>query len=929
MWRKHLALGLLTVIVGIWFASWQGYTPHLSRLKTYQDGSDGSDGSGTDFYEIVKDNLRQHLNNHHHLMVAKGNLKLAALPSKLFSAGDPYLVFFSAKQEDQVNHEEDLYVMQVHLGSNAYPISFKPPRNLSENPLSKDLIFDLKTVQDDPKRNGVHILFGQVHKQMGCRAVNYLHWNYDDENSNANQDAGTQLFSSLINEHFFDRSTAPDWLSVRFKYPLKGCQAQWNNKQSASTQSSEFSRGADKFTIYSEAKELATVDTISETINPILNNIEIVKPPQDKTQSFSAFQEALRAYDLLNMDEDLSLSGLKAKLATKFEQNLYELLVNESDPRQHQEVGEVSSILDGRRPNWYPPRIDVKSSFPGEGEWKPIKLLEDGDPLILKTYIRLDPERPYHSIHLYAMDMRRLGLRFVAGGNMLEKKQEGVGTGRFKREDQGSALIAFNGGPKIDHRNYDATQVNDQHGQIQDHHILVPTSEGLPTLAIDQKGRLAMGRLDVDELPMTWSSFRQSYAPLVDLRIRDRKFVPPQSPKGRLDHLHLTRSALGINSQGTVIYAWSEATNTEFLAQALRLVGVRFAMSLKSDASQSGLAIYPDSRLEGKQGKEKAAHYKMKLDPQQWRTGAQEDFFYLVLAQSLPHSFTQRPANWHEGEGLWKKVQHQDVNPWLATSFVSAEHVGSDVKLLMIDGERLQLNLSLGGHRSQRYFKEERPLPAEPVARLPLGFTSQNLGLISIKQKLQEPVLGKMTWVVDEQGKSTIGRWGQDELRIDGAWQDLLQGEAIIDQGKALAVEEQRRMRQAQAEANPDQQESMAEAHQKGSITALGITASGDLVFAQTAVKDLLALQKAMLFAGVQKAFRLNYQGTAETGQHQFFYRHLGQTFYNSYPDLALKPAKLQTDKSALIGIDDALIITPKASQPRARFVESFKELQD
>ena len=114
MWRKHLALGLLTVIAGIWFASWQGYTPHLSRLKTYQDGA------GVDFHDIVKDNLRQHLNNHHHLMVAKGHLKLAALPSKLFSAGDPYLIFFSAKKEDQVNQEEDLYTMQVYLGSNAY-----------------------------------------------------------------------------------------------------------------------------------------------------------------------------------------------------------------------------------------------------------------------------------------------------------------------------------------------------------------------------------------------------------------------------------------------------------------------------------------------------------------------------------------------------------------------------------------------------------------------------------------------------------------------------------------------------------------------------------------------------------------------------------------------------------------------------------------
>ena len=82
-----------------------------------------------------------------------------------------------------------------------------------------------------------------------------------------------------------------------------------------------------------------------------------------------------------------------------------------------------------------------------------------------------------------------------------------------------------------------------------------------------------------------------------------------------------------------------------------------------------------------------------------------------------------------------------------------------------------------------------------------------------------------------------------------------------------------------------------------------------------------------MISAGVQRALRLNYQGTAQTGESQFFYSHQGQTFYNIYPDLALKPAFLQTPKSALIGLEDSLILTTRASDPRARFVESFNEL--
>ena len=926
MWRKHLTLGLLTVIAGIWFASWQGYTPHLSRLKTYQ-GQEGED-----FFSIVRDNLRQHLNNHHHLMVSKEGLKIAALPSKLFSAGDPYVVFFSAKKEDLVNHEEDLYTMQVHLGSNAYPISFTPPRNLTENPLSKDQIFDLRTAQNDGERNGIHLLFGQIDGEERCRAVSYLHWDYEDQ-ADPQDDQGVlrSAFAQLVNAHLFDRATRPQWLVTRFKTPVAQCHAQWSNKadERDENKGKVQGRGIDKFDIFSAQSHLVSVDVITQSTNPIKSNIEVIKPQKDGEQALTALQEALRVYDLLNLDEDLSLSSLKSELATGFEKNLYELLVNQNDASQHQPVGEVSSILDGRRPNWYPPRIDVKSGFPREGQWRPIKLMKEGEPLLLKTYIRLDKEHPYHSIHLYALDMRRLGIRFVAGGDALAKNLEGVGSGKIKNEEQRTVMIAFNGGPSLEQSHEDTQGQGDAHGVIQDHHILVPPTEGLPTLALDHRGRLAMGRLDVDQLPISWSSIRQSYAPLVDLRIRDRKFVSPQSPKGRLDHLHLTRSALGINQQGTLIYAWSEAASAPLLAQALRLVGVKFAMSLRSTSDQNGIAIYPDSRLEGKSNTERATHQKMQVDPQKWREGSKRDFFYFVLAQSLPHAFPQRPANWREGEGVWKMVKHQDVNPWLATSFVNSEHVGSNVELLRIDGERLQVNFSLGGHRDAQFYSDERPLPAEPIARIPLGFATKRLGIRSANQDYYPPVLGKMTWAVDEQGKSVLGRWGQNDLRVDGAWQDLVQGEGIIDEGKALTLNKVPSVvsdDDADADAVTDIK---AELHKGGATGALGATLGGDLIFAYAQRGDIKALQMAMIAAGVQCALRINYQGTSNTGHYQFFYRYLGQTFYNSYPDLALKPAALQTEQSALLGIDDALIITPKASLPRARFVESFKELEE
>lgn len=921
MWRRHLTLGLLTVISGIWFASWQAHTPFYSALKKF------SADSGDDYLSVVRVNLRQHLSNHYHLSVTDTQLQVAPLPSGFLTTGQPFLAVFSAIKEEGQNSAPDIYVMQVNMGQNASPLSFTPPRNLSDNPMSRDTLFEVKLVEEATgNRRGIQVLFGQFTEEGDCRSVTYLWWGEESQQHAKVQSTNplTRWLSALDNKHFFNRQTAPDWQIVRFATPLPQCSARLGR---SSTEESD--RGLDQFEVFSKSKLVVTVDTIIHSLSPRNANVELIGAVHPEEQTIGALQETLKIYDLLNQDEDQNLNVLRSKISTSLEHNLYELFVDESDPSQHRSVGEVSSILDGRRPTWYPPRIDVKSGFPSEGEWRAVKLTSEGEPLMLKTFIRLDPEYPYHSIHLYAMDMRRLALRFVGGGDFKDRGQEGVGSSRVREDDQEKVIIAFSGGPERDVAEIEGQSIGYSHGIVQNHHVLVPPTEGLPTVAIDDRGRVALGRLDVAQLPWSWSSLRQSYAPLVDLRIRDRDFVPPQSPKGRLDHLHLNRSALGINQQGTLIFAWSDATTTQLLAQAMKLVGVKFALSLRSSPQQNGLAVYPETHIKGQNSKERPLHKKMQVDPKIWREGSANDFFYLVLAQSLPKFFPQRPANWGDGEGLWTPVAYQNIDPWLATSFVTESRVGTDVELLRIDGDRLRVNLSLGGHKDKRFSDEERPLGAEPVARIPIGFTSSQLGVSMLSKVHSPPQLGKMTWVVDDQGHSTIGRWGQGEINADGSWNDLLQGEALIDQGKALSLlpPAPQPLERSSRRRGEDTVEQVAEPLRNGPMTALGITANHDLIIASVHNQDLEALQKAMIAAGVTKALRLTYRGTAHTGRPQFFYRHQGQTFYNVYPDLALKPAFLQTKKSALIGFEDALILTPRGAPPRARFIQSFTEL--
>jgi hypothetical protein len=69
---------------------------------------------------------------------------------------------------------------------------------------------------------------------------------------------------------------------------------------------------------------------------------------------------------------------------------------------------------------WPPGPLSVPTAeaASGEGEWtSPIEAPagEADGPPVLRTFVRVDPERPYERVYLFAFDMRRLGLHFIGG----------------------------------------------------------------------------------------------------------------------------------------------------------------------------------------------------------------------------------------------------------------------------------------------------------------------------------------------------------------------------------------------------------------------------------------------------------------------------------------------------------------------------------
>lgn len=865
MWKRKLIIAGVCALSGLSVGAVRGYTPSLSDLRA---PSAPAEAEGAQYRELVRENLARLIKSRQRLLVDPAQVRVAELSAEESLIGRPFVAFFSAASPERPTAARDLYMMQAVMGANALPISFTPPRNITENSTSEDHLFD---VLEPTSGGGVRALYAQLDEAGACRAITQLEWGGARES----QGEGPSLISQLKQAKQYDRWEEPRWVTLRFKEPLHRCTAHFVNEGVS-------------FVAQSDLVDFFSVDLKALTVSPSGAGVDLISTPRERTQLLEGAQELLLRYGLITEEEHLALTGARATLSHVIEKNLYELLVDQSDPRQHRPVGDVSSMSDGRRPHWYPPKIDVRGGLKGEGEWRPVQVGDERSPMILKSFIRLDELHPYRAIQLYAFDTRRLGLHFVGGADPARLALEGVGSGRVRQPHAKDLVAAFNGGPVPD----------GAHGLVQDGQALAPARLGLSSVALDSRGRALFGRLDAPTLPRAWQSLRQSFAPLIDPRVVNKGFTPPQSSFGRLDAERLPRSALGVTAQGTLVYAWAEAATVEQVSLALRRVGVVFALSLKSDASQMGLALYPPN------APARPASAKMDLNPDLWREGSDLDFFYLVRAQSLPSALPARQPSWPEGEGEWRPVAHQDVDPLLATSFLSTDRVGDEVMLTRLDGDRLQLNLALGYGRPSG--DQERPLPTAPTARLPLGRLSSTLGLKALGRLVSPPVEGAMTWASALNGKGRLGVWGTAPLTDHKDWLDLAQGVALLSGGRP-------------AERAPSAVE--------GAAVALGALPDGDLVFASQARGDLRALTQALAAAGVTDAMLLTAEPTADAGALQAFYEYQGRTFYALPPHDALRPALLGTAQSALVGVSDAFIFTQRTSAQRARFVETFKGL--
>jgi hypothetical protein len=277
----------------------------------------------------------------------------------------------------------------------------------------------------------------------------------------------------------------------------------------------------------------------------------------------------------------------------------------------------------------------ISPGLAGEGVWLPQSSAPSPYnylPLDAKTYIRPDPIHPYAIVTLLQFDTRFINLHMVAGTTEPGGPRGFYGPGVIPANDQkGNALLAaFNGGFKYS---------DGQYGLKTKGVVYVPPQSGAATIAVLKNGQIIMGAWGGDPRLNNGNpdlvAWRQNASLLINKGV-----INPLTQDGAawggtvLNSAYTWRSALGLTSHGTLIYAAGNSLSALTLGQALHAAGAVIAM--QTDINPFWVRAFLYNR---------DAHSNLniiKLNPTMQGTGTEylygteRDFFYLTRFSPPP-----------------------------------------------------------------------------------------------------------------------------------------------------------------------------------------------------------------------------------------------------------------------------------------------------
>ena len=549
---------------------------------------------------------------------------------------------------------------------------------------------------------------------------------------------------------------------------------------------------------------------------------------------------------------------------------------------------------------WPPPNIPVRarSRLPGEGQWAiPAHFESQKEPPVRETFIRPDRHRPYERVWLYAFDMRRLGLGYVAGTEEPRPSTGLRGDGLMPPSRRKHVVAMLSGGL--------AANLNPG-GRVTSGRVLLPPKKGLATLTLEADGKPGFGLWDAEGLTAPWVTMIQNLGPLV---VRGHVSANATNRWGQsiadLDMHHVPRTGMGVTEAGVVIFAWSQSTSAPKLGEAMKRAGVGFAMHLGVNEDDSGIRFF-DHGVAPEMGMN--AHPGMNLDKRSWLHIARDEYFYFYetgrLAQFM-EAVREKPMP----DVQWAPIQFLEGVPLIAKSKWSADVLGTDgsVTVYALSAELIRPHLVPG-------VAEKRPgpidsrrkldLPAPPLLAMGIGLraTGSPFGMTVERRVWSRARKGAMTMVVDANGEATVGRFGEGQVDARIRWSALIQGPALL---------ENRRIADG------------AQGVTGKPTVGLGTTKDGLLVMVVSAIGERRALAMSLKRMKVDNGLVLGEVGTVDTGRLRLFFERQKAPGQSELFMLdGLRPSLLPAQTRP--GAGSALYLTARRPKPSARVLSTF-----
>ncbi|MEZ4315258.1 MAG: hypothetical protein R3F14_45160 [Polyangiaceae bacterium] len=341
---------------------------------------------------------------------------------------------------------------------------------------------------------------------------------------------------------------------------------------------------------------------------------------------------------------------------------------------------------------WPPEPLATPSltPFDGEGFWHVSRALYSERhtrvvPAIVESMIRPDTNNPTATIHLIAIDTRRIELRLIPGTTTPVPATGPHGSGRWPAPPNlPDPIAAFAAGPPAS---------SEPLGFQAEGRLFAPFVPGAPALAVRPDGRAALGPwtdstprdafLAVTQAPDALAAPSASAAPSAPdaPSASDAQFLPADPAAKK------PRAALCRTSQGYLIYAFTPAAPAASLRAGLTLAGCTAAVHLGAAPSPLGFA-YLATDESGTTATLASSSMTM---PSPLALPAPHELIALYRRDLKPPVASPKAPQWKPDPGA------QPIPTWLpAIHAAESEELGAKVTLLAFLPDRLHFRLATG-----------------------------------------------------------------------------------------------------------------------------------------------------------------------------------------------------------------------------------------